>query len=76
MHGPTGERLEAAVLSGGPADGVRLRLAGRPGVLQVSRPCPAENAPDGMRIAALYLYRRDLKVKTEPLRYGFDGASP
>ncbi|MCK7622613.1 hypothetical protein MUU72_05740 [Streptomyces sp. RS10V-4] len=71
-----GERWEAAVLCGGPADGVRVRVAGRPGVLQVSRPCRVEDAPEGMRIAALHIYRRDLKVKTEPLRYGFDGVSP
>ncbi|MFE3650263.1 MULTISPECIES: hypothetical protein [unclassified Streptomyces] len=69
-------RWEVAVLSGGPADGARVRLTGRPSVLQVSHPCRIENAPDGMQIAALHIYRRDLKVKSEPLRYGFDGVSP
>ncbi|AIA07909.1 hypothetical protein ACFU90_19505 [Streptomyces noursei] len=70
------ERWEVAVLTGGPADGVRLRVTGRPGVLQVSRPCRVESAPDGLQVAALHIYRRDLKVKSEPLRYGFDGVSP
>ena len=69
-------RWEAAVLTGGPADGVRLQLTGRPSVLQVSHPCRVESAPEGLQIAALHIYRRDLKVKSEPLRYGFDGVSP
>lgn len=67
---------ETAVLDGGPADGVRTRVTGRPYVLQVTRPCRADADPDGVRVEAVYIYRRDVRVKTEPLRYGFDVASP
>ncbi|POX37472.1 hypothetical protein C3486_28185 [Streptomyces sp. Ru73] len=67
---------ETAVLEGGPADGVRIRVAGRPRVLQVTRPCETEDPQEEVRVTALHIYRRDPKVKTEPLRYGFDGASP
>ncbi|MFE9310944.1 hypothetical protein ACIQCF_24690 [Streptomyces sp. NPDC088353] len=67
---------EAAVLVGGPADGMRLKVAGRPWVLQVSLPCRAEAPRGGIRVEAVYVYRRDPRVKGEPLRYGFDVASP
>ncbi|MFF7468967.1 hypothetical protein [Streptomyces sp. NPDC008092] len=67
---------ETAVLSGGPADGLRLRVADRPWVIQVTHPCEMTERPDGMRAEALYIYRRDSGVTTEPLRYGFDIASP
>ncbi|MGW5861141.1 hypothetical protein ACWFRJ_03050 [Streptomyces sp. NPDC055239] len=68
---------ELAVLDGGPAHGLRLHVADRPPVVQVTRPCDVEEAgPDGLRAEALYVYRRDLRVQDEPLRYGFDGASP
>ncbi|MEU7182622.1 hypothetical protein ACWIG3_26230 [Streptomyces celluloflavus] len=76
-------RWETAILDGGPADGMRVRVADRPSVLQVNRPCAIEDPQDGVRdpqevvhVAALHIYRRDLKVKSEPLRYGFDGVSP
>ncbi|WP_445527835.1 hypothetical protein [Streptomyces cyslabdanicus] len=67
---------EAAVLVGGPADGMRVEVAGRPWVLQVSFPCGVEAPRDGVRVDAVYVYRRDARVKGEPLRYGFDVASP
>ncbi|MFC5722912.1 hypothetical protein ACFP1Z_22350 [Streptomyces gamaensis] len=64
---------ETAVLAGGPEDGLRVRVAGQPMVLQVVRPCPAEDAPDGVLVQALYVYRRE---PGEPLRYGYDPVSP
>ncbi|GHE05193.1 hypothetical protein GCM10010339_40030 [Streptomyces alanosinicus] len=68
---------ETAVLTGGPANGLRIKVSDRPRVIQVTRPCPVEAAPpDGVRAEAVYLYRRDYTVTTEPLRYGFDIASP
>jgi len=67
---------EAAVLDGGPADGLRMRVTDRPKAIQVTYPCRLDSAPDGVRAEALYIYRRDIHVKGEPLRYGFDGASP
>ncbi|MEU3055599.1 hypothetical protein [Streptomyces griseus] len=39
-------RWESAVLDGGPADGLRTRVADRPHVLQVTRPCPPEDPGD------------------------------
>ncbi|MEU9990165.1 hypothetical protein AB0E10_25865 [Streptomyces sp. NPDC048045] len=67
---------EAAVLDGGPADGVRIKVSGRPRVIQVTCPCQVEGAPPGLRAEAVHLYRRDYTVTGEPLRYGFDVASP
>ncbi|OON77279.1 hypothetical protein [Streptomyces tsukubensis] len=67
---------EAAVLDGGPADGVRMRVADRPGVVQVTYPCQVEPRVEAMQVEALYVYRRDPRVRGEPLRYGFDGATP
>ncbi|WP_245790344.1 hypothetical protein [Streptomyces monashensis] len=68
---------ETAVLKGGPADGLRMKVADRPRVIQVTCPCKLEAAsPDGVRAEAVYLYRRDYSVTDEPLRYGFDIASP
>jgi hypothetical protein len=67
---------ETAVLDGGPAHGLKTRVADRPRVLQVTYPCPVDEQADGVRVAALYLYRRDYGVTSEPLRYGFDIASP
>ncbi|MGF1342467.1 MULTISPECIES: hypothetical protein [unclassified Streptomyces] len=67
---------EAAVLDGGPADGLRMEVADRPPVIQVAYPCQAEDAPRGVRVEAVYVYRRDYTVTGEPLRYGFDVASP
>ncbi|MGA5133751.1 hypothetical protein ACPCTO_28515 [Streptomyces olivoreticuli] len=67
---------ETALLEGGPADGAVIRLANRPGVVQVTHPCAVEGSASEMRIAALYVYRRDPRVKEEPLRYGFDPVSP
>ncbi|GAA3032929.1 hypothetical protein FHS39_002497 [Streptomyces olivoverticillatus] len=69
-------QCETAVLHGGPADGVTIRVTHRPGVVQVTHPCTVEGPAGGMRIAALYIYRRDLRVTEEPLRYGFDAVSP
>ena len=67
---------ETAVLDGGPADGVRMKVSGRPRVIQVTHPCRMEASSTGVRADAVYLYRRDYTVDGEPLRYGFDAASP
>ncbi|MGW1407164.1 hypothetical protein [Streptomyces sp. NPDC002403] len=67
---------EAAVLVGGPADGLRMRVTDRPRTIQVTYPCELEAPSHGVRAQALHIYRRDLRVKSGPLRYGFDGASP
>ncbi|MFI8320999.1 hypothetical protein [Streptomyces sp. NPDC085529] len=66
---------ESALLSGGPADGVRVRLRGRPGLVQVTYPCEVEEPRDGMRATAVYVYRRDDRLPGE-LRYGYDPAAP
>ncbi|MFJ6212113.1 hypothetical protein ACIQGZ_02050 [Streptomyces sp. NPDC092296] len=86
-HGATG--WETAVLDGGPAHGLRVRVADRPQVLQVSYPCPPEESPGGelpggelpggVRVQALHIYRRDPRGPGGPggpVRYGFDPASP
>ncbi|NEB36184.1 hypothetical protein [Streptomyces sp. SID14515] len=39
-------RWESAILDGGPADGLRTRVADRPHVLQVTRPCPPDDPGD------------------------------
>ncbi|MFF6958379.1 hypothetical protein [Streptomyces sp. NPDC008317] len=69
---------EAAVLDGGPAGGVRIRVAGRPRVVQVSCPCPLDDeaGTTGVRVDALHIYRRTSRAGDTPLRYGFDAASP
>ncbi|MFI9627012.1 hypothetical protein [Streptomyces sp. NPDC052042] len=67
---------ESAILDGGPADGLRTRVTDRPGVLQVTYPCQLDASPGDIQVEALYVYRRDLRVRSEPLRYGFDRASP
>ncbi|QHA09414.1 hypothetical protein GQF42_05015 [Streptomyces broussonetiae] len=68
---------ETARLDGGPADGLRMKVSGRPRVIQVTYPCKVEAAaPDGVHAEAVYVYRRDYAVSDEPLRYGYDIASP
>lgn len=67
---------EDAVLDGGPAHGLRMRVADRPGVIQVTYPCAVDGPTGGAQVEALYVYRRDSRVIREPLRYGFDVASP
>lgn len=67
---------ETAVLDGGPADGLRLRVAGRPGLLQVTYPCVVEDPRENVLVQALHLYRRTPRTAGSPLRYGFDAASP
>ncbi|GEB47709.1 MULTISPECIES: hypothetical protein [Streptomyces] len=70
-------RREAAILSGGPAAGLRVTVTGRPPVLQVAWPCEVEAADEqSPRVVALYVYRRTSFAPEEPLRYGFDAASP
>lgn len=69
-------RREVAVLAGGPADGLRMYVDGRPSVVQVTYPCEWESPTPGVRAEAVYVYRRDHRSYEEPLRYGFDGASP
>lgn len=74
---------ETVVLDGGPADGLRIRVAGRAPVLQVVQPCPVEpdqpGRPEGeddhpdTQVHALYVYRR---TAGRPPRYRFDPASP
>ncbi|GAA2536079.1 hypothetical protein ACPCT9_16205 [Streptomyces koyangensis] len=61
-----------------PAAGLRLRVTGRPAILQVTRACEAEQAPGGKEfgVTEVYVYRRDWRVKRPPLRYGYDPASP
>lgn len=41
------EDWEEAVLDGGPAHGMRVRVAGRPRMLQVTQPCLLEQDPAG-----------------------------
>jgi hypothetical protein len=53
-----------------------MRVTDRPWVIQVTYLCEVEGRPDGVRAEALYIYRRDAGVKSEPLLYGFDIASP
>ncbi|MET8953018.1 hypothetical protein ACWEO4_06360 [Streptomyces sp. NPDC004393] len=67
---------ESAVLDGGPANGLRVKVSGRPRVIQVTYPCQVETASCGLRAEAVFVYRRDHGVPGEPLRYGFDIASP
>ncbi|MFG2352079.1 hypothetical protein [Streptomyces sp. NPDC048521] len=68
---------EIAVLDGGPADGLRMKVSDRPRVIQVTYPCQVEaESPDGLRVEAVYLYRRDYTVTDGAVRYGFDIASP
>nr|WP_028809107.1 hypothetical protein [Streptomyces sp. 351MFTsu5.1] len=67
---------EVAVLDGGPADGMRVKVANRPRVVQVTYPCRAEGAAAGVRVEGVYVYRLDHGVTEEPLRYGFDIACP
>ncbi|MFI9644715.1 hypothetical protein ACIHAA_00240 [Streptomyces sp. NPDC052040] len=69
-------KWETAVLSGGPANGLRMRVADRPSVLQVTYPCRVEDPADGVQVAALYVYRRRPGSRSEPLAYGYDSASP
>lgn len=76
MDNDNAAHWETAVLDGGPTDGLRTRVSARPRVIQVTHPCPVDDHTDGIRVEALYLYLRDLGVTTEPLRYGFDAASP
>ncbi|MFC9588800.1 hypothetical protein [Streptomyces sp. NPDC056944] len=66
----------SAVLLGGPADGVRVTVAGRPLMLQVTYPCPVEEAAVGVRVEAIHVYRLDGTTGDGPLRYGYDPASP
>ncbi|MEV7892156.1 hypothetical protein ACWD3I_48770 [Streptomyces sp. NPDC002817] len=67
---------EIAVLDGGPADGMKVRVTDRPRLIQVTSPCEVEDPADGTRVEALYLYRRVHGVSDEPLRYSFDVTSP
>jgi hypothetical protein len=65
---------EWAELHGGPADGTRIRVTGRPQVLQVTADCPVEGGDQPLQVAAVYIYRRQRGLP--PLRYGWDWASP
>ncbi|MFF4183451.1 hypothetical protein ACFYZ9_09695 [Streptomyces sp. NPDC001691] len=76
MNAGTASRGELAVLTGGPADGLRMYVRDRPSVVQVTYPCAWESPTRGVRAEAVYVYRRDHRTREEPLRYGFDGASP
>jgi hypothetical protein len=53
-----------------------MKVTGRPWVIQVTRACAPDDVPDGVRVEAVYVYRRDARMKDQPLRYGFDAASP
>jgi len=77
------EQWETAVLEGGPAHGLRVRVADRPRVLEVSYPCEVgtggeagQGRGEPVRVQALHLYRRDPRTREEPLRYGYDEVSP
>lgn len=65
---------ETAELEGGPADGTRIRVSGRPRVLQVTTECPLEEGAHSVRVEAVYVYRR--KVGEPSLLYAWDWASP
>ncbi|TKA00617.1 hypothetical protein FCI23_42540 [Actinacidiphila oryziradicis] len=72
---------EMAALEGGPANGLRVSVADRPLVLQVTVPCTPEDPAgelrgeaDDLRVEMVYVYRR--RHAQPPLRYGFDPASP
>jgi hypothetical protein len=68
---------ETAVLEGGPAHGLRVRVADRPRVLQVSYPCEVGcGSKYPVHVEALHVYRRDPRAREEPLRYGYDEVSP
>ncbi|MDJ0346123.1 hypothetical protein QMK19_18480 [Streptomyces sp. H10-C2] len=71
---------ETAMLDGGPGDGIRIRVAGRPWVLQVILPCELETPSSGgqvqAQVQAMYVYRRDSRSTAELVRYSFDAASP
>jgi hypothetical protein len=55
---------------------MRVKVADRPRVVQVTYPCRAEGAAAGVRVEGVYVYRLDHGVTEEPLRYGFDIACP
>ncbi|MET8977484.1 hypothetical protein ABZX85_17875 [Streptomyces sp. NPDC004539] len=76
MDAITATDRETAVLDGGPADGLLMRVGGRPRVLHVTYPCEVEADRGGVRVEGVYVYRRDYSVTEQPLRYGFDIASP
>ncbi|MFE0633129.1 hypothetical protein ACFW3D_40125 [Streptomyces sp. NPDC058864] len=65
---------ETAVLEGGPADGVTVRVAERPLVLQITRRCQADEPVHDLVVDMVFVYRR--KHAQPPLRYGYDPASP
>ena len=69
---------ETAELEGGPADGTRVRVAGRPRVLQVTAECPVDGLVPGapgapLTVSAVHVYRRR---QQDPLRYAWDWATP
>ncbi|NUQ96078.1 MAG: hypothetical protein HOY79_05765 [Streptomyces sp.] len=64
---------EWALLEDGPADGARVQVPDRPRVLQVTADCPVEGEMPDLRVAAIHVYRRK---RGQPLRYGWDWASP
>ncbi|WP_436790783.1 hypothetical protein [Yinghuangia sp. YIM S10712] len=63
---------ESTVLAGGPADGLTVRVADRPPVIQVVYPCQVDDSVD-VQVQALYVYRRGVG---NPLTYAFDAATP
>ncbi len=63
---------ESTVLDGGPADGLTVRVADRPPVIQVVYPCHVDE-PSDVQVQALYVYRR---TAAQPLTYAFDAATP
>lgn len=67
---------EEAVLTGGPADGVRVWVSDRPPVIQVTRPCEVRPPGGGLRADAVYVYRRDGNTPSGAVSYGYDIASP
>lgn len=76
MNNDAAPKRETAVLEGGPADGLRVQVLNCASVLQVTYPCPVEPSSDEPAVQALFIYRRDPFPTGQPVRYGFDSASP
>lgn len=67
---------EDALLVGGPANGVRVMVTDRPGMLLVTYPCTVETSGAEVKVDALHVYRLDRGAGDGSLRYGYDPASP
>ncbi len=62
MNANDGVGWELAVLDGGPAHGLRMRVAGQARVLQVTYPCAVEpSRGEVASVHAVFVYRRDAR---------------